>query len=338
MINWWHDIIFAWRDVLWGLLLIPLLLLFGLLRRDRKPSLFLSTAPFFLKNNPPMSVRWRPILWVLRLLALTLFIVLLARPQSRIGWTRIPREGIDIILALDASPSMSSKESEDAPSRWDLCVEEAAKFIEQQPDDQIGIVIFSKETYTLSPLTTDHASLIKLINTLDRADLDDATAIGVGLAKAVERLEKSKAKSKVIVLLTDGKNNERRIMPLEAAGMAQALGIRLYTIGFGSDQESLQIDQRNLDGSYTMKYGETELDETTLAQMAEMTGGKYFRAFDANALEDVYKDIAKLEKTSFDGNARTEQRREEFLPFLLILVGILATELILRYTVFDTTT
>lgn len=336
MIDWWDNIIFAWRDALWGLLLIPILLAFALFRKDRRAILILSTAAFAQQPKQPGRVKWRPILMVLRLLAFALFIILLARPQSRIGWNRIPREGIDIMLSMDISPSMNAQDI--PPNRLKVSQEEAQKFINLHPDDRIGIVVFSGETFTLSPLTTDHAALIELIDKIALGELDDGTSIGMGLAKAVERLEKSTAKSKVIILLTDGENNGGTISPLDAAQLAESLGIRLYTIGFCTDGEALQPSSRNPDGSFMQEFRRTDLDESQLRQMAEMTGGKYFRATNAEALEDVYSEISQLEKSTFDDKSGTEQRREEFLPFVLALLILLFTELLLRYTIFDTTT
>lgn len=335
MIEWFNDLVFAYPVVFWFMLGLPLLVLLVVLRRNRRPALTLASAGFIRTTKVPARVVWRPVLLGLRMLVLVLLFVIVARPQSRTGWKRNPKEGIDIMLSIDVSPSMNA--SDIAPSRLQAAKQQASRFIDKQPDDRIGVVVFSGETFTLSPLTTDHESLQALIREIGFDNLEAGTAIGMGLAKAVERLEKSEAKSKVIILLTDGENNAGIIAPLDAARLAQSLKIKVYTIGLGGDQASLQPVSRNPDGSYSQGYRQTDINESEMQEIANMTGGKYFRVMDEARLEDVYKEIGNLEKSSFDDTSQTEQRNEEFLPFLVVLLVLALTEIVLRYTVFDTT-
>lgn len=335
MMSWFGELVFAYPVVFWLMLLLPVLLVLVLLRRKTESSVVLSSARFIVNAKTPARITWRPVLLVLRMLALVLLFIIVARPQSRNGWKRNPKEGIDIMLSIDVSPSMNAQDI--PPTRLDAAKREAIHFVQEHPDDRIGVVVFSGETYTLSPLTSDHGALSELIDGIGSNDLEAGTAIGMGLAKAAERLEKSEAKSKIIILLSDGENNAGDIAPMDAARLAKSLGIKVYTIGIGSDHEALQPIGRNPDGSYVQTYRKTDIDENELLAIAEMTGGKYFRALDAERLEKVYTEISRLEKSEFEDSSQTEQRSEEFYPFLIALLIILLTEAILRYTVFDTT-
>ncbi|MCA6362975.1 MAG: VWA domain-containing protein [Bacteroidetes bacterium] len=335
MISWFRELVFAYPVVFWGLLLLPVLLVIVLLRRKTESSVVLSSAQFIVNPKTPARITWRPALLVLRMLALVLLFIIVARPQSRNGWKRNPKEGIDIMLSIDVSPSMNAQDI--PPTRLDAAKREAIHFVQEHPDDRIGVVVFSGETYTLSPLTSDHGALTELIDGIGSNDLEAGTAIGMGLAKAAERLEKSEAKSKIVILLSDGENNAGDIAPMDAARLAKTLGIKVYTIGVGSDHEALQPVGINPDGSYVQTYRKTDIDENEMLAIAEMTGGRYFRALDAERLEKVYSEISRLEKSEFDDSSQTEQRSEEFYPFLIALLFILLAEALLRYTVFDTT-
>lgn len=335
MISWFRELVFAYPVVFWGMLLLPVLLVIILLRRNSRSSIILSSARFISKPKTPARVMWRPVLLVLRMLALVLLFIIVARPQSRNGWKRDPKEGIDIMLSIDVSPSMNDIDF--PPTRLDVAKTEANRFVSEHPDDRIGVVVFSAETYTLSPLTSDHGALMELIENIGGNDLESGTAIGMGLAKAAERLEKSEAKSKIIILLTDGENYLGTITPLEAARMAKTMGIKVYTIGIGTEEESLQPVAQNPDGSYIQDYRVTNIDEDQMSQIASITGGKFFRVKDADKLEEAYSEISKLEKSEYDDSSQTEQRNEEFLPFLVLLLVIVIAEVVLRYTVFDTT-
>jgi Ca-activated chloride channel family protein len=335
--NWWDSLIFADKWVLWFLPAIPVLgALIYFFGGKGRPVLRLSSFGF-LKGIPvPSKVKWRILLPVLRLLALVLLITAFARPQSRDAVKHEHGEGIDIMLSIDISPSMDATDLD--PSRIGAARIEATHFIDSRPDDRIGVVIFSGETFTLCPLTSDHEALKSMIMTISTGDLDMGTAIGMGLAKAVERIKMSTAKSKVVILLTDGENNCGTIAPLDAGRLAKTFGVRVYTIGLSTTAgQVLTPTMQNPDGSYVQQYQPVDIDESTLQQIATMTGGKYFRAGDTRKLEMIYSEIDKLEKSEFDKKG-IEQRQEEFLPFLVVALLLILLEFTLRYTTFDSLT
>lgn len=335
--SWWDNIIFTEKWVLWFLPGIPALgLLMYFLGGTRKPALKLSSLNFLSGIPVPGIVKWKFILPVLRLMAFTFIITALARPQSLTGFKRAHGEGIDIMLSIDVSPSMEANDLD--PTRLGAAKKEASRFVDDRPDDRIGVVIFSGETFTLCPLTTDHEALKALISNISTGELDMGTAIGMGLAKAVERLKMSTSKSKVVILLTDGENNWGTIAPLDAGRLAKTFGVRVYTIGLSTTAgQVLTPTMQNPDGSYVQQYQDVDIDENTLKEIADMTGGKYFRAGDTRKLEAIYSEINKLERSVFDKKG-TEQRQEEFLPFLCIALVLILLEFILRYTVFDSLT
>jgi Ca-activated chloride channel family protein len=337
MMQWWDNIIFAERRALWLLLLVPVLaVLIYLFGGKGRPVLTLSSFNYLNGIAIPAKVKWRIVLPILRLLALAFIIIAFARPQSRTGYKRSHGEGIDIMLSIDVSPSMEANDIQ--PTRIEAAKKQAEHFVDARPDDRIGVVIFSGETFTLCPLTADHEALKTLIANISSGSLDMGTAIGMGLAKAVERIKESKAKSKVVVLLTDGENNFGTISPLDAGRLAKTFNVRVYTIGLGAEKgKVLQPTMQNPDGSYVQQYQDVDIDEKTLVQIAEMTGGKYFRAGDSRKLEMIYSEINKLEKSEFDKKG-TEQRQEEFLPFVTFALLFVLLEFILRYTVFDSLT
>ncbi|HTF03027.1 MAG TPA: VWA domain-containing protein [Bacteroidia bacterium] len=337
MIGWWHTVTFAQPWALWLLLVIPviavLLFIFG--GRGR-PALQISSLRFFAGVKKPAVVKWRPVLYVLRLLALGCLITAFARPQSKLAWKKNHGEGIDIMLSIDVSTSMDGTDF--VPNRLEAAKEQANRFIDTRPDDRIGVVVFSGEAYSLCPLTTDHEALKYLVSNASHGSLDDGTAIGMGLAKAVERLEESEAKSRVVILLTDGENNAGAISPEDAARLAKTYGIRVYIIGLGGTSgQVLQPSLVNPDGSYVMTYQPVNIDEKALIDMATLTGGKYFRASDNERLKEIYDAINKMEKTKFD-KEEAQQRKEEFLPLLFWVAFLLGLELLLRYTLFDSLT
>lgn len=337
MIAWWHTVTFAYPWALWGLLIIPLIavLLYFFGGRNR-PALHISSLRFFTGLKTPLRVRLRPILYVLRLVSLGLLICAFARPQSKLAWKKKHGNGIDIMLCMDVSTSMNAFDF--TPTRMEAAKTQAIRFIGTRPDDRIGMVVFSGEPYTLCPLTTDHEALQNLVSTTGSGFLDDGTAIGMGLAKAVERLEDSEAKSKVVILLTDGENNAGVISPEDAARLAKTYDIRVYIIGMGASEGSvLQPTMQNPDGSYVSAYTPVNIDEKQLMEMAATTGGKYFRASDNLRLTQIYDEINKMEKTEFDKD-EAQARQEEFLPLLFLAAFVLGIELLLRYTLFDTLT
>ncbi len=336
MIGWFHSVTFAYPWALWGLFAIPFIAVFLFFFGGRgRPVMQISSLRFFSGLKTPMRVRLRPLLYVLRLGALALLICAFARPQSTLAWRKNHGNGIDIMLCMDVSSSMEATDF--SPSRMAAAKTQAIRFVGQRPDDRIGMVVFSGEPYTLCPLTTDHQALSDLISTTGSGLLEDGTAIGMGLAKAVERLEDSQAKSRVIILLTDGENNAGVISPEDAARLAKTYNIRTYIIGLGAAGDVLQPTLQNPDGSYVMQYAPVNIDEKQLMEMAETTGGKYFRASDDLQLQQVYDEINTMEKTEFDKD-EAQARKEEFLPLIFWIAFLLGLEIVLRYTVFDSVT
>ncbi|MZP65273.1 MAG: VWA domain-containing protein, partial [Bacteroidales bacterium] len=270
----------------------------------------------------------RHLLFALRMATVSLLIIVLARPQSTDRFQDVSTEGIDIILALDISGSMLARDFK--PNRLEASKNVATEFISGRPYDRIGLVVFSGETFTQCPLTTDHAVLINLMREIESGMIEDGTAIGMGLANAVTRIKDSEAKSKVIILLTDGVNNRGEIAPATAAGIAKTFGIRVYTIGVGSMGTAPYPVQTPFGTQYQNM--PVEIDEDILKEIAGSTGGRYFRATDNNKLVEVYSEIDKLEKSKIDVRQFT-RKQEEYLPLAIIAFVFLALEMLLRYTI-----
>ncbi len=274
----------------------------------------------------------RPILrhglFVLRMLAFALIILVLARPQSSNQWESVTTEGIDIVMALDISGSMLAQDFK--PDRLEAAKKVATQFISGRPNDRIGLVVFSGESFTQCPLTTDHTALINLFNSVHSGMIEDGTAIGLGLANAVSRIKDSDAISKVIILLTDGVNNRGSIDPMTAAEIAKTFGIRVYTIGVGSRGTAPYPVQTPFGIQYQEM--ETQIDEDLLKNIAEMTDGLYFRATDNDNLKKVYEEIDQLEKSKINVQEH-HKKSEEYLKFALAAALLLLLEIMLRYTV-----
>jgi Ca-activated chloride channel family protein len=265
------------------------------------------------------------------LLAISALIIVLMRPQSRSSWKDIKTEGIDIIMSLDISGSMLAKDFK--PDRLEAAKEVAQDFIESRPNDRIGLVIFSGESFTQCPLTSDHAVLKNLFSGIHTGMVADGTAIGDGLATAISRVKDSKAKSKVVILLTDGVNNSGAVAPLTAAEIAKVFGVRVYTVGVGTRGKALSPIAMYPNGQYEYGYVDVNIDEKSLSEIAELTGGKYFRATDNKKLKEVYKEIDRMEKTIFEEKNFTN-KAERFLPFAIAAAVLLLLEFLLRNTVF----
>ncbi|MGW8265137.1 MAG: vWA domain-containing protein [Longimicrobiales bacterium] len=267
---------------------------------------------------------------IIRLLALAALIVALARPQTGVTTETILTEGIDIVLSMDVSSSMLAEDLE--PNRLEAAKGVAAAFVEGRRNDRIGLVAFAGEAYTQAPLTLDYGVIVSLLGELEEGMIEDGTAVGMGLATAVKRLEASDARSKVVVLLTDGRNNRGEIGPNTAAQMAQALGVRVYTIGAGTRGSArVPVNDPRVGRRYvTMR---VDLDEPTLQEMAELTGGRYFRATDRESLEAVFEEIDALERTEMQVEDYT--RYGERYPLvlgaglflLLVEIGLVQTVL-----------
>lgn len=271
--------------------------------------------------------------FVLRVAVITLLVIALAQPQSaHIGGREESTEGIDIMMALDVSGTMLAEDF--TPNRLEAAKEVAANFVQDRPNDQIGLVVFAGESYTQCPLTTDRSTLTKLIQSVQFGQIQDGTAIGLGLANAVNRMKDSETVSKVVILLTDGSNNAGDIDPMTAAEVAKSFKIRVYTVGVGSYGTA----RVPVPTQYGIQYAtiDNEFDEQTLTQIAETTGGQYFRAKDKSSLESIYQQIDQLEKTKLRVREYSRSHKENFMPFLLAALGCLLLEVLLRHFVLRT--
>ena len=322
-----HNIAFENGWFLWFLLVIPLLIVYYIYRQGKASApVILSTAGFLAGGKKTFRHYLRHILFVLRLMAIAAVTVVIARPQNVDKWQSSSTEGIDIIMALDVSGSMLARDFN--PDRLEASKNVATEFISGRPYDRIGLTVFSGESFTQCPLTTDHAVLINLLREVKSGIIEDGTAIGVGLATAINRIKDSDAISKVVILLTDGVNNTGSIDPVTAAEIAKTFGIRVYTVGVGS----MGFADYPVQTPFGMRYQkmQVEIDEALLQRIAEMTGGQYFRAVDNTSLQRVYAEIDKLEKSKIE--TREHSKREEvFMPWALAAVILLGLELLLRY-------
>ena len=287
-----------------------------------------STASIF---RAPKTIRHylRHLVFILQMVALAFFVVVLARPQSSRSWENVTTEGIDIVIALDISSSMLARDF--APDRLEAAKNVAMEFISGREHDRMGLVVFAGEAFTQCPLTTDRAVLLNLFKDIKSGLIEDGTAIGNGLATAVNRIKDSQAVSRVIILLTDGENNRGEVAPMTAAEIAKTFGIRVYTVGVGSMGTAPYPVQTPF--GMELREMEVKIDEPLLTQMAEVTGGKYFRATGNKKLEEIYKEIDALEKSKIDVQ-QFSRRSEEFLPFAIAGILFLLISLFLRVTIF----
>lgn len=315
------------------LLLIPYLLWYILYRKRSEPTFTMSDTYAYnsIKKSWRMRILHLPVF--LRIVTFICIVIILARPQTHNSWGNKSVEGIDIMLAMDVSTSMLAEDLK--PNRMEAAKKVAAEFISDRANDNIGLTIFAGEAFTQCPMTTDHASLLNLLQGVrtdiaSRGLIADGTAVGMGLANAVSRLKESKAKSKVIILLTDGSNNMGDISPLTAAQIAKSLGIRVYTIGVGT----------NTVAPYPVMVGGTtqyvnvpaEIDTKTLKDIAQSTDGGFYRATNNAELKEIYNDIDRLEKTKMDVK-KFSKRYETYEPFALIAILSLLLEILLRLTI-----
>ncbi len=283
---------------------------------------------FLLCRHLKGRIWLRHVLFALEVLAIVFLVFALARPQSSNSWQTYTSEGIDIVLALDISGSMLARDF--TPDRLEAAKEVATKFILERPQDKIGLVIFAGESFTQCPLTTDQAVLVNLLREVKSGMIEDGTAIGLGLANAVNRLKDSPAKSKVVILLTDGVNNRGAIAPATAAELAKTYGIRVYTIGVGTYGEAPYPVQTPF--GVQLQNVPVEIDEDVLQQIAALTGGKYFRATDNDKLKQIYQEIDQLEKSKIEVK-HFSKKNEQYFIFGLIGMCLLITQALLRYTV-----
>ena len=316
------------------LLLIPYALWYLLYRKKSEPTIRMSDTNAY--RYAPKSLRQR-LVWlpdILRVAAFTLIVLALARPQTHSSWGQRTIEGIDIMPAIDVSTSMLAQDLK--PSRIEAAKSVATEFIVGRPDDNIGLTIFAGEAFTQCPMTTDHTSLLNLLQGVRtdiaaRGLIEDGTAIGMGLANAVSRLKDSKTKSKVVILLTDGSNNRGDISPLTAAQIAKSLGIRVYTIAAGARD----VAPYPVQVGGTIQYVNTrvDLDTETLSKIAATADGHFYRATSTAELKQIYRDIDKLEKTRMDVK-KFSKHYEAYLPFAIGAFICLLLEILLRNTWF----
>lgn len=308
-------------------LLVPLILWYIFREKRSHADLQFSSLRAFKGIKHAGRVWLRHVLFVLKLLAIVFLVTALARPQSSNSWQTYSSEGIDIVLALDISGSMLARDF--TPDRLEAAKEVATKFILERPQDKIGLVVFAGESFTQCPLTTDQAVLVNLMRDVKSGMLEDGTAIGLGLANAVNRLKDSPGKSKVVILLTDGVNNRGVIAPVTAAELAKTYGIRVYTIGVGTYGEAPYPVQTPF--GIQLQNAPVEIDEAVLKQIAAITGGQYFRATDNNKLKQIYEEIDQLEKSKIEVK-HFSKKQEQYFWFALVGMLLLITETLLRYT------
>ncbi|MCL2435008.1 MAG: VWA domain-containing protein [Lentimicrobiaceae bacterium] len=309
------------------LLVIPVIAWHYFFRKKMQATLTVPTTVVFQKIRKTWKVRLRWLTTCLLTLAYIAFIVALARPQTSFRLNNVEVEGVDIVLALDISGSMKAMDFR--PNRLEACKKVAEEFISGRPTDRIGLVVYAGEAYTQCPVTSDHNTLLGLLQKVRFDIIEDGTAIGDGLGTAINRLRESEAKSKIIILLSDGVNNSGYIDPYSAAEIAKNMGFKVYTIGVGTTGKA----------PYPTPYGsvmvDTEIDERLLRSIAQETGGKYFRATNNDKLKAIYTEIDKMEKTILNETV-FENKADAFFPFLLAGVILLVGYLVLRYTIFRT--
>ena len=316
------------------LLLVPYLIWYLMYRKKTEPTMRMSDTKAYRFAPRSWKVTLMPLQLILRIATFILLVLILARPQTRNSWNNKSVEGIDIMLAMDVSGSMLAEDLR--PNRIEAAKQVAAEFIAGRPNDNIGLTIFAGEAFTQCPMTTDHASLLNLLQGVrtdiaTRGLIQDGTAIGMGLANAVSRLKDSKAKSKVVILLTDGSNNRGDLSPMTAAEIAKSLGIRVYTIGVGTNKVAPY--PMVVAGGVQYVNIPVEIDTKTLSEIATATDGDFYRATNNKELQNIYKEIDKLEKSKL--SVKTYSKRyEAYQPFAMVAVVLLLLEILLRITIF----
>ena len=315
------------------LLLIPVIGWYIYELRKADASIQIGDTRILQEQPTSLRVRLLHLPFILRVAAITLLSLALARPQLTNRWSSESTEGIDIMMALDISGTMLAEDLK--PNRLEAAKQVASDFVLARPNDQIGLVVFAGESFTQCPLTIDHAVLVNLFQSVEYGMIEDGTAIGLGLANAVNRMKDSQTKSKVIILLTDGSNNRGDIDPQTAAEIAKTFGIRVYTVGVGSYGQARVPVQTPIGTQYITM--DSEFDETTLQRIAQTTGGQYFRATDNSSLKKIYEQIDQLEKTKLRVREYAKHT-ENFAPFLYAALLCLLGEILLRYFVLRTIT
>ena len=316
------------------LLLVPYLIWYLMYRKKTEPTMRMSDTKAYRFAPRSWKVTLMPLQLILRIATFILLVLILARPQTRNSWNNKSVEGIDIMLAMDVSGSMLAEDLR--PNRIEAAKQVAAEFIAGRPNDNIGLTIFAGEAFTQCPMTTDHASLLNLLQSVrpdiaTRGLIQDGTALGMGLANAVSRLKDSKAKSKVVILLTDGSNNRGDLSPMTAAEIAKSLGIRVYTIGVGTNKVAPY--PMVVAGGVQYVNIPVEIDTKTLSEIAAATDGDFYRATNNKELQNIYKEIDKLEKTKL--SVKTFSKKyEAYQPFAMVAILLLLLEILFRITIF----
>ena len=327
-----REITFVNPQFFWLFLLLPLLVVWQWFWRKKETPSVLFSSLQGIQGIQTWRTQFRFILFVLRLLAISFLIIALARPRSssEISKTKVT-EGIDIILAIDVSESMLAMDLK--PNRIEALKRVASQFIRDRVSDRIGIVVYSGESYTKVPATTDKNIVLQSLSEIKHGEIEDGTAIGMGLGTAINRLKDSKTKSKVIILMTDGVNNTGVIDPLSASELAKQYGIRVYTIGIGTNGKALSPIAYNPDGSWQYGMVPVEIDEKLLTQIAQTTGGHYFRATDNRKLVQIYTEIDKLEESKIE-ELKYYQYQEKFRLWAFLALVCIVGEFALRHTIF----
>lgn len=312
-----------------SLVILPMIIWYVFRQKKNTASIRLSSTMALYKAPKTIRHYLRHIVFLLHILAILLFTVVLARPQSSRNWENVTTEGIDIVIALDISSSMLAKDF--SPDRLEAAKNVAMEFISGREYDRIGLVVFAGEAFTQCPLTTDRSVLLNLFKDIESGMIEDGTAIGNGLATAVARLKDSEAISRVVILLTDGENNSGEIAPVTAAEIANTFGIRVYTVGVGSQGTAPYPVQTPY--GVQLRDMEVKIDEGTLKEISSIADGKYFRAVNNTTLKEIYEEIDKLEKSKIEVR-EFSRKSEEFLPFAMAGILLLGLSLLFRLTVF----
>ena len=332
MMNW-SNFEFLNPEFLWGLILIPFLAAWYFFMRKKEAAVLTMPNVKGFKVKPSILSKLKPILALLRVLALAAIIVALARPRNvSVSKKTKTNKGIDIVMAIDVSASMLARDLK--PNRLEALKKVAIDFVDRRPNDRIGIVVYAGESFTQTPITSDKAIVKRTISELKWGQLEGGTAIGMGLGSGVNRLKESKAKSKVIILLTDGVNNSGNIDPRTATELAKELGIKVYTVGIGTNgMADFPWSKDPRTGRLNFRKQQVEIDEDLLKEIAKETNGKYFRATDNTSLKEIYDEIDKLEKTKIE-EFKYYNYQEMYRSLVLLALGLLLLEFLLRNTLF----
>jgi Ca-activated chloride channel family protein len=332
MMNW-NNFEFLNPEFLWLLILIPFLAVWYYLMRKKNVAILTMPSVKGFKVKESLLSKLKPILSLLRILALVAIIVALARPRNvSVSKKTKTNSGIDIVMAIDVSASMLARDLK--PNRLEALKKVAIDFVDRRPNDRIGIVVYAGESFTQTPITSDKAIVKRTISELKWGQLEGGTAIGMGLGSGVNRLKESKAKSKVIILLTDGVNNSGNIDPRTATELAKELGIKVYTVGIGTNgMADFPWSKDPRTGRLNFRKQQVEIDEDLLKEIAKETNGKYFRATDNTSLKEIYDEIDKLEKTKIE-EFKYYNYQEMYRSLVLLAIGLLLLEFLLRNTLF----